>query len=69
MFFESSRVRKSMKNRSISNRERTCKLRWFQTMNLERFLGGFGGHVGAEVGKFGPSMATRWHLKAIENDI
>ena len=32
-------------------------------------LGGFGGHVGAEIGKFGPSMATRWHLKAIENGI
>ena len=31
--------------------------------------GGFGGHVGLEIGKFGPSMATRWHLKAIENDI
>ena len=31
--------------------------------------GGFGGHVVTEIGKFGPIMATRWHLKAIENDI
>ena len=31
--------------------------------------GGFGGHVGLRVGKFCPSMATRWHLKLIKNDI
>ena len=28
-----------------------------------------GGHVGREIGKFGPNMATRWNLKPIENDI
>ena len=25
--------------------------------------------VDPEIGKFGPSMATRWHLKPIGNDI
>ena len=31
--------------------------------------GGFGGHVGSEIGTFGPNMATKWDLKQIENDI
>ena len=39
------------------------------TSNMAPKWGGFGGHVGAEVGKFGPIMATRWHLKPIGNDI
>ena len=31
---------------------------------------GFGGHVGPEfMGRFGPSMATRWYLTSIENDM
>ena len=30
--------------------------------------GGFGGHVGPEIGKFGLNMAIRWNLKPIEND-
>ena len=56
-------------NNGLSRQLGQLKLRSFQTAILERFLGGFGGHVGAEIGKFGPSMATRWHLKAIENGI
>ena len=41
---------------------RLLEVKMASKIDFEANWGGFGGHVGPEIGKFGPSMASRWHL-------